>query len=67
MTWIRRLPGRGHKGPADHPALVGARVTQAPAGQGPTLSYPGSLRPMHGDPGTVTVGSTSRSGECSCT
>jgi len=26
------------------------------------LSYPGSLRPMPGDPGTVTVGSTSRSG-----
>jgi hypothetical protein len=28
-----------------------------------TLSYPGSLRPEHGDPGTVTVGSTARSGE----
>jgi len=31
-------------------------------GQRATLSYPGSLRPMHGDPGTVTVGSTSPSG-----
>lgn len=32
------------------------------AGQRAMLSYPGSLRPMRGDPGTVTVGSTSRSG-----
>jgi hypothetical protein len=31
-------------------------------GQSATLSYPRSLRPMHGDPGAVTVGSTSRSG-----
>ena len=32
-------------------------------GQSATLSYPGSLRPEHSDPGTVTVGSTARSGE----
>jgi hypothetical protein len=32
------------------------------ADQRATLSYPGSLRRMHGDAGTVTVGSTSRSG-----
>jgi hypothetical protein len=31
-------------------------------GQRATLAYPGSLRPMRGDPGTVTVGSTSPSG-----
>ena len=31
-------------------------------GQRATLAYPGSLRPMQGDPGTVTVGSTSRTG-----
>lgn len=33
------------------------------SGQAATLSYPGSLRPEHGDPGTVTVGRTARSGE----
>jgi hypothetical protein len=32
------------------------------AGGRATLSYPSSLRTMHGDPGTVTVGRTSRSG-----
>lgn len=32
------------------------------SGHGATLSFPGSLRPEHGDPGTVTVGSTARSG-----
>ena len=32
------------------------------SGQRAMLSYPGWLRPMQGDPGTVTVGSTSRSG-----
>ena len=31
-------------------------------GQHATLSYPNSLRPMHGDHGTVTVGRDSRSG-----
>ena len=33
------------------------------SGQRATLSYPGSLRPEHGDPGTVTVGSTAKSGK----
>jgi hypothetical protein len=46
-----------HAGPAPgawrHASLAGRRAT---------LSYPGWLRPMHGDPGTVTVGSTTRSG-----
>lgn len=32
------------------------------AGQRATLSYPPSLHPMRGDPGTITVGSTYRSG-----
>jgi hypothetical protein len=32
------------------------------SGQRATLSYPGSLRPVHGDRGTVTVGSSARSG-----
>jgi hypothetical protein len=33
------------------------------SGQRATLSYPGSLRPMPGDDGTVTVGSTAKSGQ----
>ena len=65
-------PAQGHR--AGRPALDGfgwfdpwpaprtwlrARL----ADQRATLSYPGSLRPMTGDPATITVGSTSRSGE----
>jgi hypothetical protein len=47
-----------HPGPAP-----GAWLHASLSGQSATLSYPGSLRPEHGDPGTVTVGSTARSGE----
>jgi hypothetical protein len=47
-----------HPGPAP-----GAWVRASLSRQSATLSYPGSLRPQHGDPGTVTVGSTARSGE----
>jgi len=60
-------PGAGQPAPAGFawfrpgPAPVGW-LRASLAGQRATLSYPGSLRPMHGDPGTVTVGSTSRSG-----
>jgi len=46
-----------HPGPAP-----GAWLRASLTGQRATLSYPGSLRPQHGDPGTVTVGSTARSG-----
>jgi hypothetical protein len=46
-----------HPGPAP-----GAWLRASLSGQRATLSYPGSLRPQHGDPGTVTVGSTARSG-----
>jgi hypothetical protein len=46
-----------HPGPAP-----GTWLRASLAGRRATLSYPGSLRLMHGDPGTVTVGSTSRSG-----
>ena len=41
----------------------GAWLRSSLTGQRATLSYPGSLRPQHGDPGTVTVGSTARSGQ----
>jgi hypothetical protein len=41
----------------------GAWLHASLSGQNATLSYPGSLRPEHSDPGTVTVGSTARSGE----
>lgn len=47
-----------HPGPAP-----GAWLRASLSGRGATLSYPGSLRPEHGDPGTVTVGSTARSGQ----
>jgi hypothetical protein len=47
-----------HPGPAP-----GAWLRASLSGQRATLSYPGSLRPEHSDPGTVTVGSTARSGE----
>ena len=47
-----------HPGPAP-----GAWLRASLSGQSATLSYPGSLRPEHGDPGTVTAGSTARSGE----
>ena len=47
-----------HPGPAP-----GAWLRASLSGQSATLSYPGSLRPEHGDPGTVTVGSTATSGE----
>ena len=46
-----------HPGPAPD-AWLHASLT----GRSATLSYPGSLRPQDGDPGTVTVGSTARSG-----
>jgi hypothetical protein len=46
-----------HPGPAP-----GAWLQASLTGQRATLSYPGSLHPMHGDDGTVTVGSTARSG-----
>jgi hypothetical protein len=46
-----------------HPgAAPGAWRRASLSGRGATLSYPGSLRPMHGDRGTVTLGSTARSG-----
>ena len=41
----------------------GAWLRASLSGHRATLSYPGSLRPEHGDPGTVTVGSTARSGQ----
>ena len=41
----------------------GAWLRASLTGQSATLSYPGSLRHEHGDPGTVTVGSTAKSGE----
>ena len=41
----------------------GAWLRASLTGQSATLSYPGSLRPQHGDPGTVTVGSTAKSGQ----
>ena len=47
-----------HPGPAP-----GAWLRASLTGQSATLSYPGSLRPEHGDPGTVTVGSTAKSGQ----
>jgi hypothetical protein len=47
-----------HPGPAP-----GAWQRASLTGQLATLSYPGSLRPEHGDAGTVTVGSTARSGQ----
>jgi hypothetical protein len=47
-----------HPGPAP-----GAWLRASLTGQRGTLSYPGSLGPQHGDPGTVTVGSTARSGQ----
>jgi len=40
----------------------GAWLQASLTGQSATLSYPGSLHPMHGDDGTVTVGSTAKSG-----
>jgi hypothetical protein len=46
-----------HPGPAP-----GAWLRASLTGQSATVSYPGSLRPQHSDPGTVTVGSTARSG-----
>jgi hypothetical protein len=46
-----------HPGPAP-----GAWLRASLSGQRATLSYPGSLRPQHGDPGTVTVGSTAGPG-----
>lgn len=46
-----------HPGPAP-----GAWLHASLTGQRATLAYPGSLRAEHGDPGTVTVGSTARSG-----
>jgi hypothetical protein len=47
-----------------HPAPApDAWLRASLSGQRATLSYPGSLRPEHGDPGTVTVGSTARSGQ----
>ena len=46
-----------------HPGRApGAWLRASLTGQRATLSYPSSLRPQHGDPGTVTVGSTARSG-----
>ncbi len=47
-----------HPGPAP-----GTWLHASLSGQRATLSYPGSLRPMHGDAGTVTVGSTAKSGQ----
>ena len=47
-----------HPGPAP-----GAWLRASLTGQSATLSYPGSLRSEHGDPGTVTVGSTAKSGQ----
>jgi hypothetical protein len=47
-----------HPGPAP-----GAWLRASLSGQRATLSYPGSLRPMHGDHGTVTVGSTANTGQ----
>ena len=47
-----------HPGPAP-----GDWLRASLSGQRATLSYPGSLRPMPGDNGTVTVGSTARSGQ----
>ena len=47
-----------HPGPAP-----GAWRQASLTGQSATLSYPGSLHPMHGDDGTVTVGSTAKSGK----
>ncbi len=41
----------------------GAWLRASLTGQSATLSYPGSLRHEHGDPGSVTVGSTANSGE----
>jgi hypothetical protein len=60
-------PGAGQPAPAGfgwfHPGPApGAWLRVGLPGQRATLSYPGSLHPMHGDPGTVTVSSTSRSG-----
>ena len=46
-----------HPGPAP-----GTWVRASLSGQSATLSYPVSLHPMHGDHGTVTVGSTAKSG-----
>ena len=46
-----------HPGPAP-----GAWLRASLTGQSATVSYPSSLRPQHSDPGTVTVGSTARSG-----
>ena len=46
-----------HPGPAP-----GGWLRTSLTAQRATLSYPGSLRPQHSDPGTVTVGSTARSG-----
>jgi hypothetical protein len=47
-----------HPGPAP-----GTWLRASLSGQRATLSYPGSLRPERGDPGTVTVGSTAKSGK----
>lgn len=47
-----------HPGPAP-----GAWLRASLSGRSATLSYPGSLRPEHGDPGTVTVGSTAKPGQ----
>lgn len=47
-----------HPGPAP-----GAWLRASLSGQRATLSFPGSLRTMHGDAGTVTVGSTAKSGQ----
>ena len=64
-------PAQGHqdgqRGPSGfswfHPGPAPAAWQRASlAGQRATLSYPPSLRRMRGDPGTVTVGRTSRSG-----
>lgn len=41
----------------------GTWLSASLSGRSATLSYPGSLRPEHSDPGTVTVGSTARSGQ----
>jgi hypothetical protein len=46
-----------HPGPAP-----GTWLRASLTGRAATLSYPGSLRPMRSDPGTVSFGSTSPSG-----
>jgi len=62
-------PGGGMARPAlsgfawFHPGgAPGAWRRASLGGRGATLSYPGALRPMHGDRGTVTVGRSARSG-----